>query len=262
MQLPHLEKSNFKNWKTYYFNYQKTLANSYYIPLLKSNNIKINSDTKVLDIGCGDGGFLTAFSEQSNNCDGIEIKDFNWDETKSTQFIIGDITSDSIKNNLKNKYDILILRDVIEHIFLGNKEDFLLSIQNYMDENSRLLITFPPFYSPFGLHQQAFLKFPLKIIPFLGWLPQFIIKILLKITNQKNKWNDLKEIIDSKMTFHHFKRMIEVSGFEICFSERYFIRPSHEIRYGIKTKFANWMKVPILEEMVILGCTFILKRKN
>ncbi|MBC8197421.1 MAG: class I SAM-dependent methyltransferase [Candidatus Marinimicrobia bacterium] len=262
MHLPHLKISDFNNWKSYYFNYQKTLAESYYIPLLKSNDININANSKVLDVGCGDGGFLTAFSNISKKCDGIEIKEFNWNEKKSPQFIIGDITSKSIKNKLKNKYDILILRDVIEHIKLENKLNFINSIKNYMNDNSRLLITFPPFYSPFGLHQQAFLKLPLKVIPFLGWLPKFIIKSLLYISNQKNKWSDLEEIKDSKMTIRNFKKLIESSDLEICNSERYFIRPSHEIRYGIKTKFANWMRIPIIEEMVISGCTFILKQKS
>ena len=55
-----------------------------------------------------------------------------------------------------------------------------------MDNDSRLLITFPPYYSPFGLHQQSILKMPLKVAPFLGWLPKFLIKILLKILEQRN----------------------------------------------------------------------------
>ena len=260
MSLPKINPSDFPNWKSYYFNYQKLLAQSFYIPLLIKNKIFINDETKVLDIGCGDAGFLSAFSDHSNNCDGVEIRDFGWAENENPKIIVGDITSIKIKESLSVKYDVLILRDVIEHILLTEKEDFLNSIMNYMDENSKMLITFPPFYSPFGLHQQAFLKSPLKVIPFLGWLPKVVIQLILKITNQYNKWSDLEEIKDSKMTIHNFKKLVEKCGLKICYHERYLVRPSHEIRYGVKLRKLNWMKIPIFEEVFISGCTFILKK--
>ena len=38
------------------------------------------------------------------------------------------------------------------------------------------------------------------------------------------------------MTINNFIKLIEYCEFEICFNERYFIRPSHEIRYGLKMK--------------------------
>ena len=131
-----------------------------------------------------------------------------------------------------------------------------------MDQESRLLITFPPFFSPFGLHQQAFLKLPFKVIPFLGWLPKFVIRSILKITSQYDKWSDLEEVKDCRMTINNFIKLIEYCGFEICFNERYFIRPSHEIRYGLKMRKVNWMKILILEEIIVSGCTFILKLKD
>ena len=53
-----------------------------------------------------------------------------------------------------------------------------------------------------------------------------------------------------------------IFGLEICYDERYFIRPSHEIRYGLKMRKVNWMKIPILEEIMVSGCTFILKLKD
>tara|TARA_S200000501_G_scaffold377212_1_gene434726 strand:- start:6194 stop:6979 length:786 start_codon:yes stop_codon:yes gene_type:complete len=261
VELPKLNQSDFLNWKSYYFNYQKTLAEAYYIPLLKQNGINLSSDTKVLDVGCGDGGFLTAFSKLSRDCNGVEIRNFGWEEKSNPKIIIGDITVEEIKNFLKPKYDLLILRDVIEHILLPKKIDFIKSIKNYMDENSRLLITFPPFYSPFGLHQQAILKSPLRIIPFLGWLPKYLIKSILKLFNQMEKWDEIEEIKDSRMTISRFKNLMLECGLEICYHEQYFVRPSHEIRYDVKMRKINWLNIPILKEIFVSGCTFILKKK-
>ena len=260
MDLPKLNQSDFPDWKSYYFNYQKTLAQAYYIPLLKQNGISIVSDSKVLDVGCGDGGFLSAFSEISKICNGIEIRNFGWEEGYNPKIIVGDITSEQIKKSLFPKYDLLILRDVIEHILLQKKLNFMKSIYNYMDENSKLLVTFPPFYSPFGLHQQAILRMPIQIIPYLGWLPKILIKLLLRLSNQMNNWDDIEEIKDSRMTILGFKNLITECGLEICFEERYLVRPSHEIRYGVKTRKLDWLQIPILEEFFVSGCTFILKK--
>ena len=91
-----------------------------------------------------------------------------------------------IKEKLMPKYDLVILRDVIEHILKDKKINFLNSVKNYMDDDSRLLVTFPPYFSAFGLHQQAFLKMPFKVFPFLGWLPKIVI-YTVKVLIGKNK---------------------------------------------------------------------------
>ena len=72
----------------------------------------------------------------------------------------------------------------------------------------------------------------------------------------------ISPIINCKMTINNFIKLIEFCGLEICFDERYIIRPSHEIRYGLKIIKANWMRIPILEEIMVSGCTYILKLKN
>ena len=64
---------NKKEWKKYYFDYQKNLASKFYIPLLERLNIKI-SNKSVLDVGCGDGD-LMKFLLQNKTIDirGLEI---------------------------------------------------------------------------------------------------------------------------------------------------------------------------------------------
>ena len=74
-----IDKKKFKDWKSYYLHYQETLASSYYIPYLKKNNIELENK-KILEIGCGNGGFIKAFSKYSKNCTGFDIKNLNWDD--------------------------------------------------------------------------------------------------------------------------------------------------------------------------------------
>ena len=61
-----LDKNNFTSWKDYYQAYQESLAEDYYIPFILKNDIKVD-DKNILEIGCGNGGFIGAFGKYSNN---------------------------------------------------------------------------------------------------------------------------------------------------------------------------------------------------
>ena len=250
---------NKKEWKKYYFDYQKNLASKFYIPLLEQLNIKI-SNKNVLDVGCGDGGFITAFSEKNANATGIEIKDFEWDQNSKVKFMVGNIINNPKVIN-KTNFDIIILRDVIEHIRKKRKEDFLKNIHNILDENGVLLITFPPFYSPFGLHQQVFCKSILKYIPFLSLFPKSLLKFIFYLFKEdKHTIDELFEIESCAMTINKFIKLIEKTKYNIQYQKYYFIRPSHELRYGLKTITSCFGKVPLFKEILVTGTVFILNK--
>ena len=77
MKLTQIHKTDYDDWKDYYWNYQFILAKEYYIPLLKKWGYNF-SNKKILDIGCGNGGFTAAFGEHCN-ITGIDIKSFSYE---------------------------------------------------------------------------------------------------------------------------------------------------------------------------------------
>ena len=197
-----------------------------------NNILEKNLNWKILDIGCGNGGFITAFSEYNCSCTGVEINNFNWKIKDSVKFLVGDITDSSFNKYISKKYHLIILRDVIEHIPLDNKTIFLESVLSLMSKQTKLLITFPPFYSAFGLHQQSILKSKFKYFPFLSLFPHTLIELLLGKSQDKDSISKLKEIQNSRMTINHFTDLIFELGFEILNSEKYF-RPSTVVEWKV-----------------------------
>ena len=257
MKLTQIHKTDYDDWKDYYWNYQFILAKEYYIPLLKKWGYNF-SNKKILDIGCGNGGFTAAFGEHCN-ITGIDIKSFPWKTIENVTYKSYDILSKPKK--IDTDFDLIIMRDVIEHIPNKNKLDFIKTALDYGTFNSKLLITFPPFYSPFGLHQQVFLKSFIKYIPFLSSISPKILIPILKILNEDlNSINNINEMYNSKMTISNFESMINELKLNIAQSKFFYCRPSHEIRYQIKTKEVKHSPIFWLKEYYILGTAYFINK--
>jgi len=266
MKMKKINKHKFKSWKDYYFNYQYNLAEQFYIPLLKKNNVQLK-DKKILDIGCGNGGFISAFLKYSNNLYGIEIKEFDWPSEIKNKivFLTGDLTemtSDKIAI-VGQSADLIVLRDVIEHIPINNKLFFLQKVKEFAKPETNFLITFPPFYSPFGLHQQVFCKSILRYIPYLSILPESILKLILLIFKENQDTLDkLLEIKECRMTIGDFIKLYKKIDLEKTSNLFFTVRPSHTLRYGFKTRNSYLGKIPILREFFVTGVSFTLRFKK
>ena len=258
MKLPTIKQSDFSDWQSYYWTYQYILAEQYYLPRLKLWGVEIEK-RKILDIGCGDGGFTSAFGKAGGFCTGVEIREFNWKPSDNVNYIVQDIYKDTSIEKIGDDYDLILLRDVIEHIPISQKKQFLQSIINFGNQKTNILITFPPFYSPFGLHQQTLLKSSLRKLPYLSLLSDTFLSPLLNLFKEDKKTiNNILEIRKSRMTIHAFNQLINEIGLTISKEEYFLIRPSHEIRYGWKMKKFNKKPLKGLRELITLGTCYLL----
>ena len=259
-----LKRSDFDSQEEYYWNYQYTLAQGYYIPLLRENNVWIKAK-KVLDIGCGLGGFTAAFADEgAAKSVGIEIcsqaRIPNVGSRPNLNYMIQDITTPDAAELIGTNYDLIVVHDVIEHIPLNKKDSFLGALKQFCGNNTLILVAFPPIYSPFGLHQQAILKSIFRFVPFLSLLPLFFLKPILNIWGEDASARfKLKEIKDSRMTIRAFKRSLNRLGFSIEFEQYYLVRPTHEIRYGWRTRISKIRKIPIANEIFNSGALYLVK---
>ena len=107
--------------------------------IIKNNSLK----GKILDVGCGDGTFLSLFQESTNQLYGCDISEKAIEFAKLrfgdiATFTTGDITDIS---SLKGEFDVIICTEVLEHI--EDDELALKTLYHKLKEGGHLIISTP-----------------------------------------------------------------------------------------------------------------------
>ena len=142
-----------------YFNEQAISTRKYVVPYIETV-FPITKETKVLEIGCGEGGNILPFLEKGCNVIGVDLNQgkLNMGEEwlneamPDSKFKL--INQDIYEWDLSSdeKFDLIILRDVIEHIH--DQDRFMGFMKGLLTPNGKVFFGFPLWYMPFGGHQQ------------------------------------------------------------------------------------------------------------
>ena len=232
-----------------YWEYQRAIGRYYWETIL-AKSIK---GTKILDIGCGEGGILSFFAEKGFQCFGLDNNKARVEFAQSRQTDNIKFINVEIENfNCDETFDLVLMLDVIEHV--KDKTKALLNIKRILGESGIFLLTFPPYRSPFGGHQQVLHSF-LKYIPYWHVLPrQYFLRLLKKF--EKTDIDARLEIYDRGMTIKQFERLIHQLGF-ICLKRiDFLVRPRQGLRFG--TKIVR-NRFPLFRELFTTGVTYLLK---
>lgn len=254
-----------KNRKLY-FDEQSYTTSKYVIPYI-SEFKQIDSQTKVLEIGCGEGGNLKPFVDMGCQCVGIDLNEqqirnaelyFSEHEHKdNVKFIYSDIYD---IDPLENQYDVIMLRDVIEHIH--NQERFMAFVKGFMKPDGVIFFAFPPWFMPFGGHQQICVHKVSKV-PFIHLLPKSVYKWLLKSCGENNGTvESLLEIKETGITIERFERIVKKEKFSILNKTPYFINPNYEIKFHLRPRkvLPILKSIPYLRDFYTTAGYYLLKK--
>lgn len=101
----------------------------------------IGNNSKVLDIGCGPGLFAKELKKKNCFITGIDMQELD-DISMFDNYHKANIENIELLNNRIDKYDYILLLDIIEH--LKRPEEFLLKLRSQVtDKKVKVIITTP-----------------------------------------------------------------------------------------------------------------------
>jgi protein-L-isoaspartate O-methyltransferase len=257
-----------ETWDEYYRRYQTVLAEAYLIPILRRWQVDLD-DRKVLEVGCGDGGCGAALARAGGQVYSMDIDErlvkiaavFNQQEGLNIPVLQGDVSDKDSPVFRDRPFDIILLRDVVEH--LPDLVKVLGILRRQLSSNGVLFIVFPPYYSPYGAHQQILPRrnigpVPVNKLPFVQLLPDRLFFSLIKGDGPAHR--EVRSLRNIRLTLRKFKAQAQAAGLTICKSKQYLSRPTFNLRYGLPVVGASiFGRVPLLNELMVTAGYYLLK---
>lgn len=254
--------------KRRYFNEQALTSRKHVIPYLEQT-MEISAATRVFEIGCGEGGNLIPFLELGCDCVGV---DFNLNKIhQGLEFIAEDLPDAKVQLLVQDvydssadalgKFDLIILRDVIEHIHDQGK--FLGMVHRFLTPTGRIFFGFPPWRMPFGGHQQICRSKVLSKLPWFHLLPMPLYKGVLRTFGESERMVEgLAEIKDTGISIARFSRLVEENGYVFEQKDLWFINPNYETKFGLTPRRlpAALGGIPWVKDFYSTCCYALIKR--
>lgn len=236
---------SFHSDKKRYFEMQEAVTKSHIIPFIDQSLPHFNwEQSEVLEVGCGEAGVLKACLDQgAKYCLGIELsegrvrlaQDFlkPYISQKRVSIISSNILHGSTQTELREKFDLIILKDVIEHLHDRNKVIEILKY--FLKPQGVIFFAFPPWQMPFGGHQQGAKNKILSITPYIHLLPRSLYKLALKLFGESDSMiSAFLEIQDTKISIEDFENLCNYHSLEKINQRHYLINPIYKYKFGLE----------------------------
>lgn len=188
----------------------------FFIKRIENLKLKLNKEKKnmhILDVGCGNGVFLTfPLGEHGYSVTGIDIHkpSIEFANLKNNSANINFLVSrieELVSRETHHKFDVIIFSDILEHI-----EDpivLLRSARSLLNENGIILISIPNGYGPFEIE-----NFILRKMGIL-WLARCIFKTQKAESHSNTQTLNVESGHIQFFTMRHFKKILAKSGLQI-----------------------------------------------
>ena len=224
-----------------------------------------SSSLRVLEIGCGEGGNLKPFLDMGCTCTGVDLNGPQIERAR--EFFSGhpyesrltllhadiyDVSPD------EHQYDIIMLRDVIEHIH--NQERLMHILPRFLKPHGVMFFAFPPWMMPFGGHQQI-CRSKLSKVPYIHLLPRRCYGWLLRRFGETDKCIDeLQEIKETGITIERWERILDREKLPVLKRELYFINPNYEVKFGLRPmrSLPFFRRIPYLRDYYVTAAYYLI----
>ncbi|HYV94166.1 MAG TPA: class I SAM-dependent methyltransferase [Chitinophagales bacterium] len=257
--------------KERYFRMQHDNALKYVIPFIEKIS-PLKNDFHVLEIGCGEGGVLKAFLDRGCNGVGVELSESRTELAKKfladyltagkVRLFAKDIYDPSFEQLFEYVFDLIVLKDVIEHI--PDQENIIPQLKYYLKEGGKIFFGFPPWYMPFGGHQQICKSKFLASLPYYHLLPAPLYKMVLKIFGENEiTIADLMDVKKTGISIERFEKIIRNSGLKVEKKNFYFINPIYSYKFGWKPRTQSKIisSIPYVRDFFTTAVFYLVSEK-
>jgi SAM-dependent methyltransferase len=259
------------SWDESYRRYQSDLASQYLIPTLKAWGIEL-SGKRLLEAGSGNGGCAAQFHRAGCSVTAVEIderlactaRSLDVEEGVGVETFLGDICEPDCAGLDRGPFDIILLRDVVEH--LDDLVGALENLRHNLDATGVMFIVFPPYYSAYGAHQQILPRkraglIPYNKLPFIQLLPDSWFAAITRGDTPPHR--EIARLRDIRLTLRGFSRSVDAAGLAVRDRKHYLVRPTHKLRYGLPVVGASILgRVPVVNELLVTACYCLLETKK
>jgi 2-polyprenyl-3-methyl-5-hydroxy-6-metoxy-1,4-benzoquinol methylase len=226
------------------FDQQVENARDYVIPFIEQK-LQLASGMRVLEVGCGEGGVLKPFFDRGLVTLGVDLdqprldlaEDFLSNEisTGKMVFLNQNILEKSFTDQYSGHFDLIILKDVIEHIH--GQETFIPFLGTLLRPGGQIFFGFPPWYMPFGGHQQIAKGKWTSKLPWYHLLPMSWYVAILKWGGEgQHAVDSLIDVKQTGISIERFERICKQSGFRIIERQWFLINPIYRFKFGLKPR--------------------------
>lgn len=253
-----------------YFRELAETSEACYISYIQGHK-RIGPDSRILEIGCGEGGNLLPFARLGCHVAGLDLAPnkienavrFFGARKAEGEFHCADfLTSNPFEG--QELFDVILIHDVIEHIEQPDKDRFFGRLQMYLKPDGIIFFGFPAWQMPFGGHQQICRSRVCSHIPFMHLLPEGLYAGWLRLFGEDSRRIDeLLSIKRSAMTPERFERLCDSHGYRIIDRTLWFISPHYKAKFGLKPRRLHpWpAAIPYLRNFMVTSCFYLISFK-
>ncbi len=225
----------------------------------------LNKGMRVLEIGCAEAGVLKAFLERDCVCVGVELSPDRLENgakrlpeyVKNGQLslIARDIYQVDPEKDFGGSFDLILLKDVIEHIH--EQEKLIAWMQSFLRPGGVVFFGFPPWQMPFGGHQQVLHNKFLSKLPYFHLLPASVYGAILQKAGENRE--AFLEIKETGISIERFERIVKETGYQISGKLFYLINPIYQYKFNLKGRkqFRFLASIPVVRNF-FTTCVFYL----
>jgi hypothetical protein len=149
------------------------------------------------------------------------------------------------------------MRDVIEH--LEDTERALAVVETLLAPGGAVLVTFPPYLSPFGGHQHL-LQTRLGSLPWVHLVPRRLFAWIVRQSARPADQEEVQRLREIALTIGKFEHALARCSIEIVHKQLYLLRPVFRFKFGLPSlKLPRVLWRTPLAELLALEALYVLR---